>query len=162
LLDPNGTAANHVMFVANSADAGAMSMRALTQMDGWLAAIRADTGGGGADAKTIRSRPAGLSDACWTSATTRIDETFGWGLGGTCEGLYPTWADTRLAAGQGLANDVLKCRLRRIDFDSYGVAFSAEQKARLLAAFPTGVCDYTKKGLEQQRAKGPWLDFGPS
>jgi hypothetical protein len=160
LLDANGTAANHVVFVANPAGTGAMGLAALTRMDEWLAAIRADGGGGSDAARAIRNRPAGLEDACWTSATTRIDEPFGLGYAGVCESLYPTFADTRLAAGEGLANDVLKCRLRPLDLDSYGVTFTAEQQARLRTTFATGVCDYSKDGVEQRPAKGPWLDFG--
>jgi Tannase-like family of unknown function (DUF6351) len=159
LLDANGTAANHVMFVSNNAGTAAMQVEALTQMDRWLAAIQADTDGGSEAARVIRNRPATLSDACWTSATTRIDEPFGLGLGGTCATLYPIFGDTRLAAGEGLADDILKCRLKPIDFDSYGVALTVEQKARLVATFPTGVCDWSKEGFLQQPAKGPWLDF---
>ena len=161
MVDANGTAANHAIFVANNAGSGAMAVEALTQMDAWLAAIRADTAPGTAAARTIRNRPAALSDACWTSATTKIAEPFGLGYVGTCEALYPTWGDTRLTAGEGLANDVLKCRLKAIDWDAYGVAFTADQQARLRTTFPAGVCDYSKKGVEQRLAKGPWLDFTP-
>jgi hypothetical protein len=159
LLEANGTAANHVVFVSNGAGGGAMSVYALTMMDAWLAAIHADTAGGTAAAKTIRNRPAALADACWTSATNRIDEPFGLGLAGMCESLYPTWADTRLVAGFPLANDVQKCRLRRLDFDDYAVEFTAEQQARLRATFPGGVCDTSKSGVDHRPAKRAWLDF---
>jgi hypothetical protein len=136
-----------------------MSGYALTQMDTWLAAIHADTAGGTAAAKVIRNRPAGLSDACWTSATNRIDEPFGLGYVGMCEALYPTWGDTRLAAGFPLDNDIQKCRLRGLDFDLYPVEFTAEQQARLRATFPGGVCDTSKSGVDQRPAKRAWLDF---
>jgi hypothetical protein len=161
LLDANGTAANQAILIANNAGTGAMTLEALTQMDAWLAAIRADTAPGSDAARTIRNRPASLSDACWTSATAKIAEPFGLGYVGACEALFPTWFDTRLVAGEGLANDVLKCRLKAIDWDAYGVAFTADQQARLRSTFPSGVCDYSKKGVEQRSSKGPWLDFTP-
>ena len=160
LLDANGTAANQAIFVANAAGTGAMTVEALTRMEEWLAAIRADAAPGTAAEKTIRNRPAGLSDACWTSATTRIDEPFGLGLAGICEGLFPTWGDTRTAAGGGLAGDVFKCRLKPLDFAAYPATFTAEQQARLQATFPDGVCDWTQPGVDERPPLGTWLDYG--
>jgi Tannase-like family of unknown function (DUF6351) len=107
----------------------------------------------------IRNRPTDLSDACWTSPTTRIDEPFGLAVAGVCESLYPTWGDTRLAAGQGLADDVLKCKLQPLRARDYDVALTDGQLARLHAVFPDGVCHYGKKGVEQRPAKGPWLHW---
>ena len=76
LEDANGTAANQVIFISNSAGAGAMQTEALTRMEEWLAAIHADHRRGTAAERVIRNRPADLSDACWTSPTTKIDEQF--------------------------------------------------------------------------------------
>ena len=42
--------------------------------------------------------------------------------------------------------------------DYAGVTFTAEQQARLAAVFPTGVCDWTKKGVAQVPARG-WTTF---
>jgi hypothetical protein len=61
-----------------------------------------------------------------------------------------------------LAGDVIKCRLRPIDVSDYQVPFSAEDYARLAVIFPTGVCDYSKPGVEQRPPKGTWLSFGPA
>ena len=42
----------------------------------------------------------------------------------------------------------------------YGViAFTDDQWARLQAAFPTGVCDYTRPGVSQRPPKARWLTF---
>jgi hypothetical protein len=105
-------------------------------------------------------RPATLSDACWTSPTTRIDETFGYQLAGQCETLYPTFGDTRTAAGGSLAGTAFKCQLTPLDFASYSVAFTPAQQARLQAAFPTGVCDWSKPGVDERPPLGTWLDYG--
>ena len=36
-----------------------------------------------------------------------------------------------------------------------------EQRARLEASFPTGVCDWTKPGVSQQPMTDSWLRFMP-
>jgi hypothetical protein len=43
----------------------------------------------------------------------------------------------------------------------YAVPFTAEQRARLGTVFPSGVCDWSKRG-HQQVAAVPWASFGPS
>ncbi len=48
----------------------------------------------------------------------------------------------------------LKCALTPLDFRGYPVTFTDAQKAELRAAFPTGVCDYNRRGVEQQRPIG--------
>ena len=47
-------------------------------------------------------QPTDLSDACWPSSTTNIDEVFGYQLAGTCEPPFPTFGQTRIAAAGGL------------------------------------------------------------
>jgi Tannase-like family of unknown function (DUF6351) len=160
LMDANSTAANQVIFISNNAGAGAMSAEALAKMDEWLAAIRADSAPGTAAEKTIRNRPADLEDSCWTSATTRIVEHFTYQGPGQCETLFPTWGDTRTAAGEGLAEDVIKCQLKPLSFADYSITFTPGQQARLQATFPTGVCDYTKPGVDQAPPLGAWQDWG--
>ena len=109
----------------------------------------------------IRNRPADLSDACWTSPTTRIDEQFEYQMDrAPARTLYPTYGDTRTAAGGGLAGDTFKCQLQPLDFAAYPVTFTPDQQARLQAAFPTGVCDWSKPGVDAQPPLGTWLDYG--
>jgi hypothetical protein len=160
LVAANGTAANQAQFVTNAAGAGAASVEALTQMDAWLAAIAADGAPGTAAERTIRNRPVGLTDTCWTSATNAIHESFVYGGTGVCDTLYPSFGDTRTAAGGPLTEDVQKCRLAPIDWASYGVTFTAAQQARLQATFPAGVCDWSQPGVEQQPPLGSWLSWG--
>jgi hypothetical protein len=155
----NGTAANHVMLIANAAGTPAMTVEALMQMDAWLAAIKADDEPGTAAQRTIRNRPVSLTDACWAGAT-KLVEAFSYGLAGECEALYPTFAETRMVAGAGLESDVFKCRLKPLDLDDYAVTFTPAQQTRLQATFPTGVCDWTLPGVEQRAPLGTWLDYG--
>ena len=124
-----------------------MATEALTRMEQWLAAIHADDEGGSAAERVIRNRPDDLSDACWSSPTTKIEEQFEYQAPGACETLYPTFGDTRTAAGGGLAGDTFKCQLRPLDLAAYAVTFTADQQARLRATFPTGVCDWSQPGV---------------
>jgi hypothetical protein len=58
-----------------------------------------------------------------------------------------------MAAGGPLADDTLQCQLKPMRREDYGtVTFTDEQWARLQKAFPTGVCDWSKPGVEQQGA----------
>ena len=64
-----------------------------------------------------------------------------------------------MVAGGPLASDIMKCQLKPIDWAGYGsVQFTDDQKQRLRQAFPNGVCDWSKPGVEQQPA-GVWLTF---
>jgi hypothetical protein len=71
--------------------------------------------------------------------------------------MYPTFAGPRAVAGGPASNNILKCQLQAIAFSDYKVAFSDAEKARLAAIFPTGVCDYSKPGVEQRAPRGTWL-----
>src|SRR2546426_5412628 len=69
-----------------------------------------------------------------------------------------------MGAGEPLTDDVLKCQLQPMDPTAYfPVLFSDAQWAQLQAAFPGGVCDYTKPGVNQQPTV-PWLTYanGPA
>jgi hypothetical protein len=158
LQKANGTTGNHVMFVANNAGSAAMNVEALARMDQWLTAIGMDGAAGSRAEKVLRNRPAGLGDTCWNGAT-RIEEAFSYQLAGQCETLFPTFAETRMAAGAPLANDTFKCALKPLDFAGYAVTFTPAQQARLTAAFPSGVCDWSRLGPEQRAPLGTWIDY---
>ena len=160
LRDANGTAANQVIFISNPSGSGAMQTEALTRIEAWLAAIHADDAPGSAAERVIRNRPVDLSDACWTSPTTRIDEHFEYQMDGVCKGLYPSYGDTRTAAGGGLAGDTLKCQRQPLDFAAYPVTFTPDQQARLQAAFPTGVCDWSRPESTPSRRSEPGSTTG--
>ncbi|HEY0447827.1 DUF6351 family protein [Actinophytocola sp.] len=54
---------------------------------------------------------------------------------------------------------MLKCRLRPLDLGDYPVRFTAAQQAQLRAAFPGGVCDYSRPGVGQRPPRGTWLEY---
>jgi hypothetical protein len=64
-----------------------------------------------------------------------------------------------MIAGGPPTNDVLKCQLKPIDFADYKVAFTDEERERLRAIFPDGVCDWSKPGVEQARPSSQWISY---
>src|SRR5206468_3339653 len=64
----------------------------------------------------------------------------------------------RFGADEPTTDDILKCRLKPLRRDDYPVTFSDAQWAALQKAFPTGVCNYNKPGVDQQPTV-PWLTY---
>ena len=69
----------------------------------------------------------------------------------------------RQVAGGNVAEDVLKCQLKPVSASDYlPASLSASQMTRLMAVFPNGVCDYSKPGVNQKAASGPFtFQAGP-
>ena len=72
-----------------------------------------------------------------------------------CDAVYRTFTDTRVAAGEPTASDIMKCQLKPLNRADYGVSFTAEQWAKLQFTFPGGVCDYSRPGVDQVTPE-PW------
>jgi hypothetical protein len=153
----NGTADNQVALIFPQT--GTPPMRAgdlATTMNQWLDNIAADTSNVSQITKVIKDKPAGLADACWTSEGEKIVEPMTWDGNSRCNQLYPAHADPRIVAGSPLTDDILKCQLKPVDAKDYSLSLTADQLNRLKAAFPQGVCDYSKPGVSQQRTDGTW------
>lgn len=140
----------------------------LAMMDRWLQALHGDDSNRSWPEKIVEARPEGLRDDCFTSDGERIEEAAVFDREnlfdnsvGRCGELYPPHAGLRLVAGGPLSNDVLKCRLKPIDSDDYAVSFTEDERQRLEAIFPDGVCDWSLPGLHQT-VNETWLSFGPS
>ena len=159
LREANGTAANQVMWRSAGAGAAVMTDTARDTMADWLDALAADDSSQSQAEKVVADKPASAVDACWTTTGQRIDDPAEIGATGPCTQLFPPGSTPRLRAGQPLASLQLKCALRPVDPADYGSP-TPEQVARLNAAFPDGVCDYTKPGVGQQPLEGTWLSYG--
>ena len=158
LIATNGTAANHVNMVCSNVGTGAgrldlIEVMSIRMVDQWVERIVNDTGSGSAAAKVARNKPASFVDACFTVTGNRITDP------AACAALYPVHANPRLAAGEPLAQDVLKCKLKRVDARDYARSLTADQLARLQAIFPEGVCDYSRRGVDQKPLAGTWLSY---
>ncbi|GAB1511584.1 DUF6351 family protein [Actinophytocola sp. KF-1] len=160
----NGTAANRVSLLEDGrygylSTASPLVRHAITQMDRWLTALERDTSHAPRIDKIVRAKPASLREGCntRTAAPEFVAQPLDRDPASTCERLYPSGSFPREVAGADVAADVIKCRLTAPDRADYDLTDA--QWARLLAVFPSGVCDYTRPGVEQQDLAGTWLRF---
>ncbi len=128
-------------------------------MDRWLDNIVADRGEGSRAAKVVRARPRDLEEGCTTIDDEWIVERATYDGPGRCNRLYPSYANPRLVAGASVADDVLKCALKPIVAADYARPVSEAQLNRLRAAFPLGVCDYSRPGIGQSITRATWQRF---
>ena len=101
--------------------------------------------------KVINNKPAMAVDGCWATATQFIAEpqTFSSAPNSQCNRLFPSYGAPRIVAGGPLAGNVLKCQLKPIDQGDYSVTFTAAELGRLQTNFPSGVCNWSKPGVNQ-------------
>ena len=165
LAKANGAAGNQVMLLEDFrygyySSASPLLMRALTEMDKWLAAIQADAASGTKAERVVRNKPATLQEGCNSrdANPTFIPEAMRMDSG-QCAQAYPVAGAPRYEAGAPIAADVIKCTLKPVTATDYGASFTADQQQRLSAIFPTGVCNWGVAGVEQQKLKGTWLSF---
>lgn len=149
-------------------------------MDRWVLNLRANPGLSVAEAK-----PAGAVDRCWATDGTEIaqgDEVWSGaeqlvtsGAGawtgaaptevdgvpvGACAAAFPLHSTSRIVAGGPITNDVYKCHLKSVarsiaDGDYGDWAPSAEERARLEAIHPGGVCDWSQRSVGHPDAQQP-------
>ncbi len=159
LMAANGNADNQVILVSppdatpeGAAIFASLQADVLRLMDEWLANMASDVSPPQSAAeRVVRNKPSELVDACYSASGEKITDL------ATCRSLYPVHGNPRIAAGEPLVNDILKCALKPVDTRDYAQALTADQLARLNAVFPQGVCDYSQPGVEQQLATGTWL-----
>ncbi len=159
----NGDADNQVMLVESNArglfDADSPVLTyALDSIDTWIAKVKADRRPGSAHGRVSRNRPKDLVDSCWTPGGERIRERQVYRGDTRCNRLYPAYASPRIQAGGPLASNVISCRLAAPARSTYPRMEDAEW-TRLRRAFPDGVCDFSRKGVDQAPPAGTWLRF---
>jgi hypothetical protein len=155
LVAANGTSGNQVLHTYGP---GIFMDRVqpanLDEMEQWLAAIANDiTPAKTPLEKVIRNRPATVTDACYTKDGQKITDM------SRCAQMFPVYANPRLNAGMPIGATMLKCELKAVDRKDYSARPTDAQFAAITAAFPSGVCDFTRKGVAV-RAPDPWLSYG--
>jgi hypothetical protein len=159
----NGHADNHLMWrgPVPPDESWAVMMK-------WLAAITSDKSPATPRERILRNRPADAVDGCWTTAAAdaparfvKEQQTFSHNPDSACNRLYPSYGFVRHVAGGPLDANVLKCQLRPVEMRDYAVRFTPAEEDRLRRAFPTGVCDWSRPGVEQTPVV-PWASFGPA
>ncbi|MDB5931466.1 MAG: hypothetical protein JWR60_3173 [Polaromonas sp.] len=179
----NGDTRNHVMWrggvsfadlfgLVTPGKAERAAISAKSQADGWAAftswvdAYRGDTTAAPQRDKVIARKPAAAVDGCFSFSTTpqfiAETQTLGkTGAAGSCNAIWPSYTFPRAQAGGSVAADKLKCQLKPASSSDYAVSLTGPQMARLNAAFPNGVCDWSKPGVDQTPVV-PYASFGPS
>jgi hypothetical protein len=162
----NGHSDNMVMWNGVFGPRAGTNVEAFLRMDEWLNNIAADTSDRPRAEKVVRNKPATLMDGCWKGGGAEpiefIPEPQSLGGIGTsaCNTLYPAYTFPRFVAGLSLANDVVACHLRPIALEDYAVEFTPEELERLQTIFPSGVCDWSRPGVEQHHGLlGTWLNY---
>ena len=116
-------------------------------MDRWLAAVEADDGGSSLARKVARHRPADVTDRCYDGNGAKVSDAL-------CPSVVRVYGTPRMVAGDAITTDTNKCRLKALSRrdDAYGRAtFTDAQWTQLKAIFGDGVCDFSKRGVDQQR-----------
>jgi hypothetical protein len=130
-------------------------------MDTWLSdlvesAPKATLNAVRTQAQVIDAKPATAFDLCYLTGDVTFSNPVIDMAKCDADSRLMRHASPRQVAGGPLAENVLKCRLEPPEADDYApVTFSAAQLARLHAAFPEGVCDWTRPGVGQQEAISP-------
>ena len=163
LQKANGRSDNQVIWLGPPRDrnqTGGVDLASLSldTMNKWLDQIAADPSPLSIE-KVVRNKPAEAADACWDGQGNKVVEKASFDGKGKCNTLYPVHSEPRLMAGAPLTNDVLKCQLKPINYADYKVNFTDAQKKRLAAIFSTGVCDFSKPGVEQVPLKGTYRRY---
>jgi hypothetical protein len=163
----NGRHDNQVMVVENGYglydNASPLLQRMILTMDRWITAIKADHRGGRQIDKVVRNKPADLLEGCNPRGAVTSPAVFiaekqvrEQERATACNGLYPTNSFPREVAGAEVAADIIKCQRKALRHSDYAVAFTSAQWDRLKGIFPSGVCDWDKRGYEQQDLEGTW------
>ena len=86
-----------------------------------------------------------------------------------CNAMAPASSYPRFDAGESMTGRTMQCQLKPVnagDYDGYAAAnpgWSGVQRTADLAAlgavFPTGVCDFTKPGMQEQPLAGTWIQI---
>ena len=158
----NGQHNNQVIWASGPGiiPGAAIFRKSFLAMDAWLAAVEADISSRSRADKIVANRPLDLGDLCFAAPGETDAELVNVGLG-TAACPVKFQASPRQTAGGPLAEDIFKCQLKPLVFTDpvyQGAVFTAGQQARLQAVFSTGVCDWSKPGVGQQRSPG-WYTF---
>jgi hypothetical protein len=135
----------------------------LEAMNRWLDAVEADPRGISLEEKIAADRPQDVHDRCDSTEASEelVEKVEIPGVGQVCNAplVETRFSTTRVVAGESISTDNMECQLkplRRSDYDP--IEFTEEQWKELEAAFPTGVCDFSKPGVGQQQTI-PWQTY---
>ena len=155
LIREHGTAANQVRWRGQLPIFGDLDFvdESIVAIDRWLAAVERDDRDVPLARKILDRRPTRLTDRCTDGLPGGRD------LPATvCDTTVQGYSSARIEAGMPLTDDTIKCELQPLERSDYPVTFTDAQWEGLRRAFPEGVCDYTKPGVDRVPTV-PWLTY---
>ncbi|MDQ1702582.1 MAG: hypothetical protein QOF57_1834 [Frankiaceae bacterium] len=141
----HGTHANQVRWRGTTPLLGDANYtdESILAMDRWLGAVEKDPRDVPLAKKIIADKPASVTDRCTDGSGKDVSSA-------VCDGAVQAYSDPRLESGMPAADDTMKCELQPLERSRYApVTFTDAQWAALHKAFPEGVCDYTKPGVNR-------------
>jgi hypothetical protein len=152
---------NHVIWFGQTPLIGdpSYTTQGLLAMDRWLSRVEGDHRRIPLEQKVADDRPADVHDRC--SSIDGVEQVNVPGVGPVCEldAVQTKFATPAMVAGESIATDTNSCRLKPLrQSDYYPITFAADQWKQLEQAFPTGVCDWSQAGIDQQGAI-PWQTY---
>ena len=153
LLRDFGTAANQVLWRGQAPLIGDANYadQAVFAEDQWLARVNADHRNVPLPQKIIQDKPGTVADRCTNGSGIDV-------LSNVCDQTVAAYGTPRFGADEPTTDDILKCQLKPLRRDDYPVTFTDAEWQSLQKAFPIGVCDYSKPGVDQ-RPTIPWLTY---
>jgi hypothetical protein len=154
LLRDFGTAANQVLWRGAAPLIGDATYadNAVLAMSRWLGRVSDDHRAVSLPNKIIQDKPTSLTDRCTDGAGTDIPSE-------VCDETVSAYGTPRMGAGMPMTDDILECQLQPLRKSDYEpITFTAAQWTALNRAFPHGVCNYNKPGVDQ-RGTIPWLSY---
>lgn len=152
---------NHVIWFGETPLIGdpSYTVEGLLAMDRWLSAVEADHRNVSLSTKVADDRPSDVHDQC--SNIPGLDQVSVPGVGPVCElPLVQTkFATPAMEAGEGIATDIMRCQLKPLrQSDYYPITFTPLERATLQETFPSGVCDWSRPGVDKQPTI-PWMTY---
>jgi hypothetical protein len=150
----HGTAANQVLWRGQVPILGDPSFvdASIVAIDEWLANVEQDKRKVPLPQKIIEGKPETLVDRCTDGSGNDIAAE-------ECDAVVIPYEDPRLAAGMPLTDDTMKCELRPLRRNEYVPAiFTDAQWEQMQTAFPEGVCDYERPGVDRVPT-AKWLSY---
>jgi hypothetical protein len=121
-------------------------------VDRWLAAVERDKRNVPLAQKIVEDKPDDVVDRCTDGSGVEMPAT-------VCDGTVQSYSSPRIEAGMPLTDDTIKCELQPLRRERYGsIQFTDAQWEILRKAFPQGVCDYGKPGVDRTPTV-PWLTY---
>ncbi|MFL5782485.1 MAG: DUF6351 family protein [Thermoleophilaceae bacterium] len=152
---------NHVIWFGHAPLIGDANYAtdAFLAVDRWLARVEKDKRHVSRERKVAEDRPGDIKDRC--SQIPGVEQVTLGEVGKVCqqETVQTRFATPAMVAGEGVRTDTNKCRLKPLlRTDYYPTEFSNDEWQRLKKVFPTGVCNWSRSGVDQRGAI-PWLTY---